>query len=633
MKIIADLHIHSKYSRAVSGDMTLENIASHARKKGIQVVATGDFTHPACFGEIKNNNDCPRYMGRIISGVKIGVSPKRIRERLRTCGLEPINNVVDAANYVMLELGQPLHAFDLGKISGKKIVVRRAKAGESIDALDDKKYKLDKKNLVIADSKKILAIAGIKGGKSAAIDENTKDIFIESANFEPVMVRLSSQGLKLKTDASVRFEHGADPNFAETALDSLAVLIEEVAGGKIIEGKIDIYPKKLLPKKLKLDLEKIESILGIKIGQKEVIRILNFLGLETKADLTVAVPTWRPDLAGNEDFAEETGRIYGYEKLKSVYPRLALIPAKKNDDILWEEKIKDFLKEAGFSETYGYSFISKRAGDAMEGKLVELENPFSEQFYYLRPNLLLNLYENAQYNSRNLNPEKMIKIFEIGNVFNKRKEGIMEKKMLSAIMAGENEESFYVLKGVVDSLFEKAGISDYYFDDYQATPEDGESNLWEAGERAEIKIGDREVGFLGKLNFPVFNKDRQTREVYALNIDFDALVRECNDESEYEPISKFPAAVRDVALLVPGETRVGEVLDVINAGESRHIRDVDLFDLYEGPELPEGKKNLAFHIIFQAKDRTLTGREIDSMMAKIIQQLEDNSGWEVRKTN
>lgn len=590
-----------------------------------------------------NPKDCPRYTGRVLIGVKIGSSPKYVQERLRSCGLEPINNIVDAANYVMLETGQPLHIFDLDKIVNKKIFIRRANTGEKIDALDDKTYKLDENNLVIADSEKILAIAGIKGGKGAAINENTENIFIESANFEPSLIRNSSQKIGLKTDASLRFENWMDPNLTESAADRLAQLIQGFAcpqslrssagrraGGKIVKNRIDVYPKKILPRKLKLDLEKAESLLGIKLNRKEVVNILNSLGLETKTDLLVTIPAWRPDLVQNEDLAEEIGRIYGYEKLESSYPKLALAPAKRNDNIFWEDKIKDFLKQAGFTEEYNYSFISKKLGDTIEGGLVELENPFSEEFYYLRPNLLFNLFGNAQYNIKNVNAEKAIKIFEIGKVFKKYKGQVIEKKSLTAVMVGK-EESFYALKGVIDSLFEKLGISDYYFDEYQATPEDTEFCLWHNGRIAEIKINGKEVGFLGELNLPIIDKNGRTCEVFAFDIDMEILLAECDEEYEYMPISKFPAAVRDIALLVPQDVRVGDILNIINTSENKYVRDVDLFDFYEGPQLPEGRKSLAFHIIFQADDRTLNKQEIDLAMKKIIDALEENNDWEVRK--
>ncbi|MBU3964485.1 phenylalanine--tRNA ligase subunit beta [Patescibacteria group bacterium] len=581
--------------------------------------------------KVDNGADCPRYTGRVLTGVKVGDSPEYIQERLRACGLEPINNIVDAGNYVMLELGQPLHTFDLDKIEGKKIFIRQAKIGEKIDALDDKIYKLNKDNLVIADSKNVLAIAGIKGGKRAAIDQETKNIFLESANFDSVLIRASSQKLGLKTDASLRFEHSIDPNLTELAVDRLAQLVEEVAGGKIAKNRIDIYPEKILSRKFKLDLGKVEGLLGIKIGKKEVIKILNSLGLETKSNLLVGIPTWRPDLVQSEDFAEEIGRIYGYEKLKSIYPTLALMPAKRNDDIFWEDKIKNSLKQVGFSEAYNYSFISKRIGDIIGTGLVELKNPFSEGLYYLRPSLILNLSDNIQYNIRASNAKKNIKIFEIGKTFRQKREGIIEKKMLSGVVSG-GQESFYMLKGVIDSLFNNLGISDYYFDEYQPTPEDTSFNFWNKHKMAEIKVGSKEIGFMGELNFPSLVESNKIQEVFAFDIDFEALLKECDEESEYRPISKFPSAVRDISLLLPGDARVSQVLDIINTSENKCIKDVDLFDFYEGSELAEGKKSLAFHIIFQAKDRTLRGEEIETMMAKIIQALEDNLDWEVRKS-
>jgi len=325
---------------------------------------------------IKNKNDCLRYTGRVIRGIKVKESPKYIQNRLISCGLEPINNIVDAANYVMLELGQPLHAFDLDKINGSRIIVRKAKNNEKIEALDGKTYKLDENVLVIADSKKSLAIAGIKGGKSSAIDNQTKNIFIESANFNRLSIRKTSRKLRIKTDASFRFEHGMDSNMTEMAVDRLAKLITEIAGGKIAKNRVDVFSKKVISRKIKLDLTQVEKLLGIKISKKDIFKILKSLGLEIDNNLKVKIPSIRPDIIESNDLIEEIGRIYGYEKIVPVFPKLALMPAQRNQKIVWQERVKNILKASGFFETYNYSFISKKIGDYLGNNLAELENPF-----------------------------------------------------------------------------------------------------------------------------------------------------------------------------------------------------------------------------------------------------------------
>jgi len=592
--------------------------------------------------EVENKKDCPRYTGRVIIGVKVKPSPKYIRERLQSCGLEPINNIVDAANYVMLETGQPLHAFDLDKIQNKKakiqshklkvkkIIIRRAKMGERIDGLDDKTYRLDEDILVIADSKNPIAIAGIKGGRGTAIDMKTKNIFLESANFNHLTIRRASKKLNLRTDASLRFEHGMDANLTAFAIDRLAELIQETAGGKILKNRKDVGYKKALPKKIKLDLRQAEKLLGIKLSKNEAIKILRALEFGIDKNFNISIPSWRPDITASEDLIEEIGRIYGYGKLKSVFPRLALVPAQKNEEITWEEKIKNILKALGFFEIYNYSFISKKAGDYLGTGLVELENPFSEQFYYLRPNLLINLLDNIKHNSKYFQKEKELKIFELGAIFKQKRNEIEEKKMLVGMLIS-GEEDFYILKGVIDSLLNGLGISDRFYDNYQATSDNSQQVFWNPIKSAEIKIGSEEIGFIGELSPKILSKLGVKEKVTAFELDFAKFVKLCREEQEYQAVSKFPSAVRDVAVLVPQDVKVADVLNRINIAGKDLVRDVDLFDIYQGEELEQGKKNLAFHIIFQAGDRTLQGKEIDELFERIIKALEAEPSWEIRK--
>jgi len=602
--------------------------------------------------EVESKEDCFRYSSRIITDVKIGSSPKWIQERLKICGLRPINNIVDITNYVMLETGQPLHAFDFEKIdttmlrsmTAKRIIVRRAKKGEKIITLDDEKYNLDEDILIIADEKEPLAIAGIKGGKKAEIDKKTKTVVLESANFNQELIRKGSRKIDLKTDASWRFEHRIDPNLTETAINRAAELIQEIAGGRVAQGLIDFYPQKVWPKKIKLNLNYIERLLGIKISLKEIKNILQKLEFKVVEvrysqkipQIMVEVPTFRLDISLEEDLIEEVGRIYGYDKIRAQFPLSVLIPPSRNLDIFWENKTKDILKEIGFCEVYNYSFISdKDKSWFQEKKLIEVKNPLSSDFKYLRPHLLTNLLKNIENNFKYLSGDKLdiseIKIFELGKIFLLPN---TEKRMLAGAVASKagNEEIFFYLKGVVEQILQGLGISDIWYDSQEPYSFEAlKPFVWDLDESAEIKIGDKKIGFLGRISKDIIKDWKIKGDVFAFYLDFEDLVKTASEETEYRPISPYPASVRDLAVLVPLETKAVDVLNIINAAGGKLVKDVDLFDIYEGEELPEGKKNFAFHIIYQASDRTLKSEEIDRLQKKIISALEENVQWEVRK--
>ena len=584
--------------------------------------------------EVRNKEDCPRYSAKIIFGIKVKSSAKWIQERLKTCGLQPINNIVDTVNYVMLETGQPLHAFDFDKVE-KKIIVRRAKKGEKIKALDDKTYQLDKDILVIADKKIPLAIAGIKGGVSTAIGSGTKNIIIEAANFNSRLIRRASQKLKLKTDASWRFENGIDPNLIDFSQERVCSLLQKFAGGRVAQGLVDFYPKKVLAKKIRLDLNYLERLLGIKISKKEIKNILKKLNFQLveigSRIILVEVPTFRLDISLPEDLIEEIGRVYGYQKILAVFPEASLVPPKRNLEIFWETNCKDILKERGFSEVYNYSFIDEKAKEVFgwrDKEIIELENPMSSFHKYLRPSLIPNLLKNVRENLKFFNE---IKIFEIGKLF--KKERGLEKKMLAGVLVRKNlkDEGFYELKGVIDSLLNKLGISNIWYDSYQPSPEESKFSIWQPKKCAEIKVDGQEIGFLGEI-CPKIQKDLGISErVFVFDLDFEKLLKLVSEEHEYQPISSYPAAVRDLAILVPQGTRLVEVFNKINAAGGELIRDVDVFDIYSGEGIPEGKENFAFHIIYQAEDRTLSSQEIDKIQKKIIKALEKNPEWQVRQ--
>lgn len=588
--------------------------------------------------QVKEKKLCHRYTARMIIGIKVGPSPEKIQRRLRIMGLEPVNNVVDILNYVMLETGQPLHAFDFDKLAGrnkKRIVVRKAKKGEKIDALDNKTYQLDKNILIIADSKSPLAIAGVKGGKKAQISKSTKTIVIESANFEMRAIRYARQKLNLRTDASLRFEHEPDPNLTIFAIDRASYLIQKYCKGKIANGIIDIYSKKVLPKRIKLELGQVEKILGVKVSLAKIKKIFNKLELKVLIDkkntLIVEVPTFRQDLSIPQDLVEEIGRVYGFEKIPALTPKTLVLPPKRDDNVFWENLAKDILKELGFCEAYNYSFVSNQDTtifSLQESELVKIENPISSEYKYLRPSLIPNLLKNIKENSKYFTD---IKIFELGKIY--KKPPVSEKRALTALVANSNSGlwNFYMAKGIVDLLLNKLGISNIWYDEFRPTPEESKMSFWQSKKCAEIKLDNVEVGFLGEVSKKIIEKLEIPFSVVIFDFDFEKLQNFCCEEHEYQPISRFPAAVRDLAVLVPREVKVVEVLNKINIAGGSLVRDVDLFDIYEGPAIPEGKKNLAFHIIYQASDRTLRREEIDRLQNKIIETLEQDPEWEVRK--
>ncbi len=559
--------------------------------------------------EVKAQELCPRYTARAVVDVKIGASPQWIKDRLKVCGLKPISNIVDIANYVMLGTGQPLHAFDADKLGGNKIIVRRAKKGEKIISLDDEKYDLNENILVIADEKDPVCVAGIKGGIGPGIDGQTKRIILEAANFNPLIIRQASKQLNLRTDASWRFENGLDPNLTQEAIDMCAYLIQEIAGGQIFKGSVDIYPKKTQAKKINFDTGQARKLLGVNIPDKQMIDILKRLGFEVKkllvrsatpnkvrsrtpnSGLRVIVPTRRLDISIPEDLIEEVGRVYGFEKIPSQFPAATLIPALRRDDLIYQNKVKDILTNLGFTEVYNYSLLNKK-----ESSSIELANPVSQEQKYLRTSLIPLLIKNVEDNRKYF---ERVRLFEIGKVFKLAQKQVKEEKRLAGIIYPDD---FYRLKGMIDTLLNRIGISDIWYGDLD--------------DKAEIKVGNDLIGWLDKKTF---------------EIDFAKLVELATEERIYTAPSKYPAMVRDVSLLVEQGTKVVEVLNLINRVGNKLVRDVDLFDIYQGENIPENKKNLAFHIIFQSAERTLTDKEVNQLQNKIIKALEDEGGWEVRK--
>jgi len=600
--------------------------------------------------KIENPEDCPRYTARVITEVRVGHSPAWMRERLEACGLQSINNIVDATNYVMLETGQPLHAFDAEKLGGgrdaKKIIhVRRAKKDERIETLDGKTYNLSPDVLLITDSTNPLAIAGIKGGRASGITDETRTIIIESANFNPLRIRTASRQLKLKTDASYRFEHGMDPNQTITALDRAAEIITgaDVADGIVLSSAVDIVTKKIIPSKILFRVSAANALLGTHLSSSFYRSTFMRLGcgVTKKAGdaMIVTPPTIRRDLAIEEDLIEEAGRILGYDNIPPEMPVIAARPAERNDERWWEERIRDILAGAGFSESMLSEFTSaQELGQFHLNPKVapELENPLNPETHYLVPRVLIKYVVSATENLRHFDT---VRIFGIAKSFRAGKNGMMpgveERKHLIITLAekgSSGEDEFYRLKGATEQLLKSLGISDHWYDDERESGiMNQESGIYHPHRYAQIKIGDEKIGVIGEIHPSILESIKTKTRIAAAEIDFAALARAATTETEYRPIGKYPAIVRDIAVIVPANTKTQEVENIIEVAGGALLADTDLFDYFQDEDMRESEqKSLAFHLIFQSPERTLTDAEADAAVKDIATALEEKN-WEVRE--
>lgn len=587
--------------------------------------------------KIEDKNLCPRYMGAMMINVKVQESPNWMKNRLQSIGVNPINNIVDATNYVMMELGQPLHAFDFNKIGDGKsvnIIVRKAKNGEEIKLLDETVKKLSAEDLVIANGKKALAIAGVMGGEDSGISENTTSIILESANFNATSIRKTRTRQNIKTEASDRYEKEIDPNLCEIAMARVIEIIESF--GATADGIVDIYPKPVKEWKIKLNLECASELLGEKIPEKQALKILNLLGLKTSGKgkiITVNTPTIRIDLKTQEDLIEEIGRIYGYEKIKSKAPVLEIKPSKINEQRQFEKMIKGHLTGAGFSETYNYAFYS--IGDANNIELgnekhIELQNPMNPEQALMRKSLVPGILKNIKENLKNY---KEIEIFEIGRIYFPKENALPEEKnvLVGAIVLDEKKKgnNFYEAKGYVDLMLQKAGISNYYFDEFKNLDEKIPS-LWHKTRCAEIETEGSEelLGYVGEISPLVLQKFGIEKKVAMFEIDLGKLQLTAEKEREFKPLRKFPISERDISMVADEEVRVDEIMQIIQETGGNMVINTDLFDIYD---LSENETSFAFRIFFADDNRTLRNEEVDDVMKKIINNLEKDLEIKVRK--
>jgi len=589
--------------------------------------------------EIKNPENCKRYVARVVTDVKIEQSPWWLQKRLMYAGMRPINNIVDITNFVMLEYGQPIHAFDIRQIKGNKIVVENAAAGETFVTLDENERKLTADMLMIKDTERSVAIAGVMGGLNSEIEEDTTTIVIESANFNGDSVRATSRKLALRTEASGRFEKGIDPNLCEAAADRVCKLIEILGAGKVCKGRVDVYPTPETAKTIDIRVDRINKVLGIDISREEMVKYLE--GLEIKVEgegniMTVTPPTVRQDLLAEEDYIEEVARIYGYDKLPVTLPK-----GNCESGMSYERSLRDMAREAlcsmGLNEIQTYSFVSPKsvdmvriAEDSWERAFVRLRNPLGEENSVMRTILTPNMMEVlSRNNARNIDA---VRAFEIGNTF---MESFMgedelpdEQYSLCIGMYGKKED-FYSLKGVVTELFKILGIDNVVF------TAESEYGVYHPGRCARIAVPSlraaqagieeyEELGIMGEIHPDVAeNFGMDGMRIYCCEIMFDSIIRNANTEILYTPLPKYPSTSRDIALLVDEDMEVGKIEAVINANGGSILEDVQLFDVYRGKQVEEGKKSVAFTLTYRDKDKTLTDEDVAKVHNKVLDALKE----------
>lgn len=574
-----------------------------------------------------NTDNCKLFLAKKVEGVKIEESPTFIKNRLIASGIRPINNVVDISNYVMLELGQPLHFYDADKLNGI-LEVRMAKEGEKLTTLDNIQRTLTTNDIVISDGKQPIGLAGVMGGLDTEVTEKTKNVIIESAIFDNVKVRLTSNKI-LRSEASNRFEKGLDPNRTYMAVERAAKLLEEYADGKVVTGTV-IYDKTdVKPKTIEITFNNITDVLGMKIPNEAILNVFKRLGFtyeEQDNKIYVTVPTRRLDISIKEDLIEEVGRIYGLDNIEGKLPT---VPMKKGSIDLTIREIRNKMISLGLNETLSYILVRKdEAGkfttDSFEK--VNLLDPITEERSTLRYSVLPSLLKIYEYNkARN---EKDVAIFEIGKGFYKKEE-YGEDTKLAVLMSGKyylginnkKDVDFYVIKGIAEEILDYLGYyGRYSFIQPKAIPQ--EMHPWQT---AEISVNNDTIGIIGKLH-PAVEKEA----VYVLEINLDKLLAKKTGKMKFKEISKYPKIQKDLAILVDKTIISDEIVKVIKKAGGQLLNNIEIFDVYEGKNIPKEKRSIAYSLSFGKQDRTLTDEEVNNIMEKIIEKLQSNIGAELR---
>lgn len=581
---------------------------------------------------VKNNATklCTRYQAVVMTDVTVGPSPWWMKKRLLMAGIRPINVVVDITNYVMIELGQPMHAFDYDALEGNAIVVRTAKAGEKILALDGKEYPLQDGQLVIADEQWPVAIAGVMGGEDTGVRESTKTIVFEAATFDPVSVRRTARNLNLHSDSSLRFEKGLPEDLTQAALARAVELCQEVACGRVASPAADLRSAPHKKVKYSFRPEKAEELIGVAVPKKEMLAILKSLGFGVTGSgkkLEVTVPYWRErDIEGERDFVEEIARVHGYHNLPSVMPT-GEIPAAKHDRLMdAEEHAKSFFRAAGLTEVVNYSLVGR---DLLEkaaldpSKALRVANPLSADFEFLRPSLIPGALATIRDNA-GLFPEG--KLFEVSRAYFPREGELPEERtnvLVAAYGLTNDDRIFREVKGLLEAYCPSVGAGHLSFG--RAT----DAKLWHPGRSAAITVGGTRFGTLGEIHPNVLRAFGIDGRVAILDFDLAALLDECTVSRQYVAPPQFPPVLRDLALVVPEKTEYAD-LEIAMSGASALLKKIELFDVYRGKGVEAGKKSVATHLTFSTGERTLTAEEVDAEIANVTKGLQEKFGATVR---
>ena len=585
--------------------------------------------------EVEDKDLCTRYCARVCTNIKIGPSPKWMQRRLAASGIRPINNLVDITNYVMEEYGQPMHAFDLDTVAGHKIIVRRAKDGDVFQTLDGQMRNLDGEMLMICDAEKQIGIAGIMGGENSKITDNVKTVLFEAATFNGANIRKSAKRLGLRTDASGIFEKGLDPRNAKAAIDRACQLIEELGCGEVVSGTVDVCEPLAELRRIKFDSKRINDLLGTDVSEKEMEEIFERLELtmETESDGTrvLVIPSFRQDLEGIADIAEEVARFYGYDKIPMTLPSGEATTGKLPFKLRIEQKARDIAEFCGFSQGMCYSFESPKVfdkllldSDDVLRNAITIANPLGEDFSIMRTislnGMLTSLATN--YNRRN----KDVRLYELGNIYLPKSlplEELPDERMQFTLgMYGEGD--FFTMKGVVEEFFDSIGMDKKAVYDPKAG-----KNFLHPGRQANIIYDGKVVGYLGEVHPEVCDNYDMKTKAYVAVLDMPEILPFATFDRKYEGIAKYPAVSRDISMVVPKDILVGQIEAMIGQRGGKILEDYKLFDIYEGSQIKEGFKSVAYSITFRAKDRTLEEADVTGVMKKILNGLE-SMGIELR---
>jgi phenylalanyl-tRNA synthetase beta chain len=588
---------------------------------------------------IKAPDHCFRYAARLISGVNIGPSPSWLRHRLESIGLRPINNVVDVTNFVLMEYGQPLHAFDFDRLEEHRIVVRTAEEGEQFTTLDGVERKLSSDMLVICDSKKPVALAGIMGGLNSEIAEDTSNILIESAYFNPISIRRAAKRLGLKTESSHRFERGVDPASVIRALDRAAQLMLETAGGNISEGVIDEYPRPISQRVIPLSVPLTNRLLGTKLSTAAIADHLRSIDLNVKIcdddHLEVIPPTFRIDLKHPVDLMEEVARLEGYDRIPTTYPIAPVISNKPNQKLPRRKDLFASLVGCGFSQIITYSFIDEGSSnqlllspDDRRRRIVRILNPLTEDQTVMRTSLIPGLLNTMVHNQNQNNND--LRIFELGKVFFYTEEDALpeEVEMIAGLWTGSRQKKswhfgeimvdFYDIKGIVEEMLGALNVPSIRF---QKPSDEARIPYLRRGYSAEIFSGKTYLGEVGEVSVEVLRNFDLKKPAFIFDLNFDILMTQVSDSKGAHGLSRFPAISRDLALILDASIEARRIIDYLKGLGEKLIEDIEIFDVYQGKPIPQGKKSVAFRIIYRSPEKTLEDRDVNDLHALIGQKV------------